>query len=777
MKKSIYEEYVKEGWILFKLVPVEKGGNAIKGRYMTPTGWNSKTKSVPYRENAIFGGIPPKHIVVLDVDIKNNKKGDISFANFVKDSGIEFNGINVKTPSGGYHVYLEINEEQLFKKHQSNYPDIDFIVNGREFVVLGGQEIEDYGEYELFNAKASGSGKNLNLENILELRQEYDKISYSDIDIEEHYMTREARESIEEWLSKIDPDIPYDAGWRDVVMALNQWDLGGDVGFEILKKWNDNSVLYEISTEDLYKKYKENVSSTPDFWKKLIGIANSNAENQFVKRIKEAKDTDELMEIVDDIAYSTISNEKREELNSIWRERFSVVPNPSNLSKKQTHTLRGLMGKKEKSNYELNEYPNIFMIGSTNYVLEGKTLLSEITNSNLKKTLRNIGYKDAEIEKGINDTKQIFELKQTPDYLINDNLVYELEQIEERPIYRLYIKHNPLYGWHETTYDERIKEDFFKTIWQNKIEDIVKIIALSIKTNERKLNRLMLIAPSNTGKSEIFNHLGFQKIVMKRLVNAMNGDKGIGSQIIEGLKRSGLMLIDEANTSLTSEIKDMDKELHVDQFGVGGTQVIPLLFTALTSTHATATRNASDELFNRFLQVELINPKYTLNDSHLFKEDREKYTTVVRTYMINLFLETLKGEEGKKELVELQEKYRLPLNNDLDEFLFDVSEKIVSYIKTTASYNGNIVLRSGQYYIQRKKDLVDTIEDMIKELPSIDSGKYVEKMTKHFVSEIRKSIKIDDSVKKAYVLNVFPYSEDKEKQIISMFDDLDVDDL
>lgn len=777
MRKEVYLEYVQKGWTLFKLVPVEDGvGNAVKGAYMTPKGWNTKSKNSKYSEDAVYGGIPPSNILVLDVDVKKGKVGDASFKNFLVDSKIGDLDRNVTTPSLGYHVYIEIPENVLYRKKQKAYPDIDFIVHGREFVVLGDQSVEGYGDYVLNPIENDNNTKVHDLGHILEERLTYDKVNYSDIDLDEHYMTRMVKEDIEALLAQIDPDVPYDEGWRDVVMALNQWDLGGEVGFELLKKWNETSVMYDTDEDELLEKYSQNVSSTTDFWKKLIGLANSTSVNTFESAIKNAKNTDDLMEIASNISHSSISNDQREELANDWREKFGNVPNPSKHTKPHKKRLvEDIFAFREK--VDLTNIPNIFMIGGNNYVLEGKTLISEIGPNAVKKILRNMGYSDGEIEAGVSATKQVLNLSRTADYVIEDDLVYELVQIEKRKLYEMTIKHNPLYGWEGSCFDKHIVDDFFTDIWQGKVDDIVKIIALSIKTGETKLNRLMLVAPSNTGKSEMFNHLNFQKIVMKRLVNAMNGDKGVGSKVIEGLRYSSLMLIDEANTALSSEIKDMDKEIHIDQFGTGGTQIIPLMFTTLTSTHSTATRNASDELYNRFLQVELHNPEHTLNESELFKEDRDRYTEVVKTHMIELFLNTLKGSEGKRELLALQEKYRLPLNSDLDEFLYEVSEKVIGYVKSKASYDGDILVRSGEYFIKRKKDLVEVIEDMVKELSSIDHGKYIEKMSKHFIGDEKKSVRMNDVVRKVYPLNLVTYTQSKEQEVRDMFDDLDIDDL
>ena len=78
---------------------------------------------------------------------------------------------------------------------------------------------------------------------------------------------------------------------------------------------------------------------------------------------------------------------------------------------------------------------------------------------------------------------------------------------------------------------------------------------------------------------------------MQRLLNGLKGDKGVGTKVVDGIKASGLLLIDESNKPLESEIKDMDKVVYLDEFGAGGgTQKIKLHFTTLTSTPQTTIR-------------------------------------------------------------------------------------------------------------------------------------------------------------------------------------------
>ncbi len=291
----------------------------------------------------------------------------------------------------------------------------------------------------------------------------------------------------------------------------------------------------------------------------------------------------------------------------------------------------------------------------------------------------------------------------------------------------------------------------------------------------------MLVAPSNSGKSEIFKHMGFQKITMPRLLAGMRGDKGVGIQVIDGIRRSGLLLIDEANDALPSDVKDMDESLQLDQFQKGGTQILRLHFTGLTSTHKTATSYNSDELYNRFLQVELKRDdmRHTIMESELFLKDSETYTKIVRSYMLRTFNEWMHSDTTVDDLRELQAKYRLPVNETFSETLMQISEDVIETYRNGATHDGDILFREGGYYLKKKSDLKNQIKDTLAQVhktSNIDIGKYTERLYEHFLADPKgRSIRVGDEVPKYYRLNLTPYYEDKEQEIIDDFDILEDD--
>ena len=246
--------------------------------------------------------------------------------------------------------------------------------------------------------------------------------------------------------------------------------------------------------------------------------------------------------------------------------------------------------------------------------------------------------------------------------------------------------------------------------------------------------------------------------------------------VINGLKSSGFLLIDETNKPLTDDMKNMDKTIQLDQFGKGGTQDIKLHFTCMTSTHKTAVRGMSDEMYNRLLIVELNANEmaYPLDKSQLFIDENDAYTEATTQQSLWILKDALTNPSyTKATLRKMIEPYRLELNNDLDEMLSDLSETIAVEYKNLASDDGDVVVRNGEYFIKRKSDLVTAIEDRMSEYSHLDKGKHSEKLVAHFINDTKKSLRINGKPVKYYQLNLSRYYATEEEAITDQFEDLD----
>lgn len=323
MTKDIYDAYVSDGWHIFQLYKTKNGdGNAVKGLYATPKGWNDTDVKWPYKPDAVYGGVPPSDMVAIDWDVKNGlKSGDKSFAKLQKDLKCKIENV-VCTPSGGGHAYVRIKglpeETPKLRKAQPNYPDIEFQSHGSEFVVLGGQKVEGYGEYKFADEDFEYFVNDTIDFSSLELRAVREQgDGYDSVDDFEHIAGRPPLEDIKALLAKISPDCDHDSGWQTVGMALNNWDLNGEVGEQLFVEWSLGSQKYvDEQGEDAIragaiKKYSECVADSPEFYNKLFTLANNEDLKKINARLSTLQVADDFEELAEYASKSFITNEER----------------------------------------------------------------------------------------------------------------------------------------------------------------------------------------------------------------------------------------------------------------------------------------------------------------------------------------------------------------------------------------------------------------------------------------------------------------------------------
>ena len=609
-------------------------------------------------------------------------------------------------------------------------------------------------------------------------------------------------------------------GWWGIGKALHSWAVGNpDITFTMAEgiylNWSGGNPNYdaEASVDERWTEIRRDKTVTkPTTFATIIkkakggGYVKPNPEaekamanfEELCNRINIAETVDDIKALAKDAAHLGYSFQTQ--LPSLMKERATVVDKEHKHSVAYFKTLFDLAGVKKREERQakkedakakkedvkgMQEHLSAYYDSALGeyYVIDKRdNKIHRSKQQGLVSVGNGLGYVGEVIRDFvITNNKLISKYTQETDYLTQEEISFT-ERASNDPSAPLVLANliNPLINI-PTTFngDMGVVEDFFKVMWNGKAEDVIRLIGLTMRFKETKLNKIHLVAPSNFGKTNLLEQIGFQTIVMKRLLPALNAEKGIGKSVIDGLKASGLLLIDEANQPLDQSIKDIDNYMQLDQFGQGGTQEIKLHYTVMTSTHKTAVRGMSDEMYNRMLLIELTSSEagHPIDKSHLFIQNPDHYTKNVKEYSMWLLKDALFNTEyTKKDLKALQDKYRLELNSDTDEMLVEVSERVVAEFKSLASTDGDIIVRNGVYLIKRKKDLVSAIEDRFGEYSHIDKGKYTDTLTNHFLGE-RKSVKVNGRPVKYYMLNLKTYyasTEDEQTAtVLSMLTNLD----
>ncbi len=194
--------------------------------------------------------------LVIDVDPRNG--GDDSFKKLKKD--LKLNGElepTVFTPSGGFHVYLNVDKEgaSSFKKNVKKYPGIDFLTRGSQCVIVGsttdvgGYTWKDdlFGEFsqsvapkKLINILVKGKAKSSDTDGI-----EGEKADGSnDLGDFEGLIGDESmpKDKVLKVLDKLDPNVE-NGEWVKIGMALHNWHPVK--GLELWETWSKPGRNYQ----------------------------------------------------------------------------------------------------------------------------------------------------------------------------------------------------------------------------------------------------------------------------------------------------------------------------------------------------------------------------------------------------------------------------------------------------------------------------------------------------------------------------------------------------
>jgi len=788
--KNSYEQYHSQGFVLQKSARYKK--HAFReGAYADRDNedWNEKATG--------YVGIIPPNLIIVDND-KYEETNE--FARLLEDLNLDYTPQPFAlTPSGGEHYAFENpNPEMVIGNH--GYKAVDIYAGYQSVIPIVGTTVKNKQD-ELASYKWVDEDLEFyvnkfdpTMEQVFKMRvraeatnNPYDDDMGLSVAIKAGEMPDEELQAL---LESLPEGLDYDT-WLAVGMCIYDRYEAGEDGLEIFIEFSKRSSAKYDEDFTLKKWNSGALKPTQTTYKRLRSIVNELSVNDIETDISKAN-ANELDKIIENISTTPRLNTRGKLDNKVRDELAVKINSRMKELKKDDPTVKVVQARtlSKDLQHEVTEEEveqagvdaKAYLKGSKYVVRIGKKKVEDLGSGAATTTLINLGIAPKMAKSIVSNPTVISGTEMTTDYMLGEDISYNIEEaegVEKLPL--LVGRKDPFWNVKEFINNEEIINDFMQKIWNGKAKDVVELIALSIRYKEQKLNRLMTVAPSNTGKTEIYTMLGFQKITMPRLLNGLRGDKGIGTQVVNGVKNSGLLLIDEANKALEAEIKDLDKDLYVDEFGAGGgTQKIKLHFTALTSTHKTATRNNSDELYNRFLQVELLENEsaYHVTHSPVFQHDSALYTEVISSYLRYHFKRCLTDDKYDKQYFsDLQSRYRLPLNNDLDEFLYGVSEQVISNLKHLASDEGDILIRQGEYYVKRKGDVTAMVEDLLKEVSTLDHGKYGEKMMGHFVGSQTKTIKVNGKPIKYYPLNLKTYTQDKEQQVVDEFDDLEEDEL
>lgn len=270
--------------------------------------------------------------LVIDVDPRND--GDKSFEKLQNDLNISLNPI-LKTPRGGFHIYLKIPLElQHFKikKTLKEYPGIDFLSEGSYCLIEGCETkdgiyswIDDLMEYEEIEAP---------LELIQFIGKEIEKSNSSDLEDLGDFTgliggssSNWEENNVLKLLSKLDPSMPND-DWVKVGMSLHDWDPLK--GLELWENWSRGGDNYnEGETEKRWRSFDIGggvTLGTISYMAKEVDYDETTIlVNNFIDKIKVANEKTLEFDIFPKLRKISFSKINLEKIAKSIQDRFKEI--------------------------------------------------------------------------------------------------------------------------------------------------------------------------------------------------------------------------------------------------------------------------------------------------------------------------------------------------------------------------------------------------------------------------------------------------------------------
>ncbi len=223
--------------------------------------------------------------------------------------------------------------------------------------------------------------------------------------------------------------------------------------------------------------------------------------------------------------------------------------------------------------------------------------------------------------------------------------------------------------------DEDIRKEYFDVMFAGKIPDIIDIVALSIIHGEDKLNKMLLVGPSNIGKTLLMELLGFLETETDEFNNAITSVSGLSKERAKDFYKTGLIHIDDVR-ALADELKNTKDTVKLKVMNKGKV-TIPCKFLAGSTTDDSIVLGEGTEWDARILHVEIPYHENKVPKSKLYRADADKYQEHTAYALKKMIKEAFEQEPNQDKLTALQDKYTLENVSDAGERNVNIIDKLM----------------------------------------------------------------------------------------------------
>ena len=331
ISRAILDQFIiQEKW----LVPLSGKDPIVKNWTNKKVDYDKVIAHAKKGENV--GWVLREQDFVIDVDVKK-KDGKASYAKLCELTGCDYLEPSVITPSGGFHIYLQLPKKYIGKRFrktlETKFPGIDFLTIGSQCVIPGGHTPN--GDYTWFDEDLPYFAQELAPKEIVDLivYEVLEPESSSDLGEFEGLIGSSQsdwpEEKVAEMLEHLDPSMGNDE-WVKVGMALHDWHP-----IEGLKLWESWSLAGSNYTPgETAKRWRsfhvgDGVTlGTINYMVKTVKYeADHYLVQEFVTQIKLADDKALQFDLIPKIKKFDCSTLDREVIAKTIQDRYKEIKN------------------------------------------------------------------------------------------------------------------------------------------------------------------------------------------------------------------------------------------------------------------------------------------------------------------------------------------------------------------------------------------------------------------------------------------------------------------
>jgi len=324
--------------------------------------------------------------------------------------------------------------------------------------------------------------------------------------------------------------------------------------------------------------------------------------------------------------------------------------------------------------------------------------------------------------------QEVWAVKREVTFTEKSTTSIELDEMSIKPVLKIIT--NPTDKWvHRSDINMDIVNDY-KSIFDGILDDIINYVIYSVRTNERRANKLILTGGAGVGKTQFFELMNFVNVSSNEFHDMLRQEKIISVPRAEEMTTKGMLHVDDFEGNIPLQFKAISDVMGI-KIAQRGVIDIPAKFIALSSTHTNSLYSIGKELKDRLVHFGIEGELTIENSDAYWKFGKDEYRYQTTLYIRNKILEALEVDDPTVKLKQLKEKYRTT-ESFVDEVMDNCYTELLSTVKNDNTFGTGYFIQGDSFYVESRKDwrsvCKKVLESQVDDV-KLDFRKYLSELT------------------------------------------------